>query len=85
MDDGKDHIGLIAQDVKKVMPELVVSRNVKLNPEDTEETEVLGLDLRPLNFMVINAIKELNTRVEKLEKIKTNDKRKTGNSVGAHH
>jgi hypothetical protein len=85
MDDGKDHIGLIAQDVKKVMPELVVSRNVKLNPEDTEETEVLGLDLRPLNFMVINAIKELNKRVEKLEKTKTNEKRKTINATGAHH
>ncbi|WP_315817947.1 tail fiber domain-containing protein [Paraflavitalea speifideaquila] len=76
VDNGIDYIGLIAQDVKKVMPELVISQFQKLNPEDSKEEEVLTHDLTPLVFMFINAIKELNDRLEKLEKPKKmkNDK-----------
>ena len=74
IDNGIDYIGLIAQDVKKVMPELVTSQHIKLNAEDSKESDVLGHDLSPLTFIFINAIKELNTRVEKLEKAKKNEK-----------
>jgi len=73
IDNGKDYIGLIAQDVKKIIPELVTSQNIKLNAEDTKDSEVLGHDLSPLTFMFINAIKEINNRVEKLEKAKKNE------------
>jgi hypothetical protein len=74
IDNGKDYIGLIAQDVEKVMPELVTSQMIKLNDEDKKESEVLGHDLSPLTFMFINAIKELNARIEKLEKANKNEK-----------
>ena len=85
IDNGRDYIGLIAQDVQEVMPELVTSQHIKLNAEDPEESDVLGHDLSPLTFMFINAVKELNERVEKLEKAKKNEKRKTSNSSGANH
>ena len=82
IDNGRDYIGLIAQDVEKVMPDLIISQRIKLDAEDNEESEVLGHDLSPLTFMFINAMKELNDRVEKLEKLKKNAKRTTGSSSG---
>ena len=85
IDNGTDYIGVIAQDVKKIMPEFVTSQFKKLNPEDTEEQEILSHDLSPLIFMFINAIKELNERVEKLEKSKKNAKPKAGSSSGTHN
>jgi hypothetical protein len=83
IDNGKDYIGLIAQDVEKVMPELIISQHIKLNAEDAEESDVLGHDLSPLTFMFINAVKELNDRLGKLEKSKKNEKRKASNTPGA--
>lgn len=68
--DNGDNVGLIAQDVQKVAPEMVFSRKVKLNPDDKDETDLLNFDFHNVLFMTINAIKELNTRVEKLEKLK---------------
>ena len=79
-DNGIDYIGLIAQDVKKIMPQLVISQSKKLNPEDAKDEEILTQNLSPLIFMFINAIKELNVRIEKLEKPKKNEKRQTRNS-----
>ncbi len=70
IDNGHEHIGLIAQDVQKIMPELVMSQQIKLNTEDAKESKVLGLDVSPLTFILINAMKELATRVEILEKSK---------------
>lgn len=85
IDNGKDYIGLIAQDVKKIMPELIITQHIKLLAEDNKESEVLGHDLSPLTFLFINAIKELATRVEKLEKSKKNANRKNDHSTGADH
>lgn len=84
-DDGKDYIGLLAQDLQKVAPEMVFSKLVKLNPADEKEIELLNYDFHNVLFMFINAFKELNARVEKLEKSKRNEKRKTGNSPGTDH
>lgn len=85
INNDKDYIGLIAQDVQKVMPELIISQLIKLDAEDPKESDVLGHDLSPLTFIFINAIKELNARLEKLEKSKTNAKRKTDHSSGTDH
>lgn len=68
INNDKDYIGLIAQDVEKVMPELIMSQHIKLDTEDPEESDILGHDLSPLTFIFINSIKELNARLEKLEK-----------------
>jgi hypothetical protein len=69
-DNGEDNVGLIAQDVQKVAPEMVFSRLTKLNPEDKKEAELLNYDFHNILFMFINAFKELNARIEKLEKSK---------------
>lgn len=69
-DNGGDNVGLIAQDVQKVAPEMVFSRKTKLNPDDEKDTDLLNYDFHNVLFMVINAFKEINARIEKLEKSK---------------
>ena len=51
-------IGLIAQEVKKIIPEVVTGN---------EERETLGMNYAEMVPVLINAIKELNTQVEALE------------------
>ena len=57
-DRGQDHIGVIAQDVEKVAPELV---------GQPEGMGVKAVNYGGLNALTIEAIKELKTRVEQLE------------------
>jgi hypothetical protein len=78
-DDGHEYIGLIAQEVKEVLPELILPRAMKLDEKDTKDTEVLTFDQGPLTFLLINAIKELHARIQKLEKPASDEKRKTKN------
>jgi hypothetical protein len=65
-DDGKTQIGLIAQDVEKVAPELVGTQNVKLHPDDKETTAVKTVNYSTLTYMLINAVQELNTKLAAL-------------------
>ena len=84
-DDGRDYPGFIAQDLQKVFPELIIKRSLKLEKDDQEETEILTYDQGPLFFVVVNAIKELAARVDKLEKNTPNEKRKSKSSAGANN
>lgn len=61
--DGKKSGGVIAQDVQKVLPELVGSK--KSLKKDGEET--LTVDYNGLVGVLIQAVKELSHKVEKLE------------------
>jgi hypothetical protein len=55
---GKNKIGLIAQEVKKIIPQVVVG---------DESKENLGMNYAELVPVLINSIKELNKRIENLE------------------
>jgi hypothetical protein len=85
VDDNRDRIGLIAQDVHKVFPELVHPQLRQLNPGDSSETKILTVDFQSLTFIIINAIKELSARIDKLEKNSINDKRKPKSSIGTNN
>lgn len=63
-DNGKTYYSLIADDVQPVMPEMVGTRPATI---DGVDTDVLTLDTTPLTLALINAIKELRTRIEALE------------------
>ena len=54
--DGEIHIGLIAQEVEEVFPELV-----------TETNNVKGINYQGFIAVLLNCIKELNKKIEKLE------------------
>lgn len=82
--DGAGHIGFIAQDLQKIFPELIITRRLKLEKHDTEETDVLTYDQGPLFFVMINAIKEISERLDKLEKNNSNAKRKSKGSTGTN-
>ena len=64
--DGKDNIGVIAQDIEKVAPYTVSSYYDKLNSNDAATTELLNFNSGDLTFTTINAIKELNNKIEAL-------------------
>jgi Chaperone of endosialidase/Repeat of unknown function (DUF5907) len=56
--------GLDAEKVRAVFPECVGTTRMKLQPEDEEETEVLTLDIHPILIALINAVRELNAKVQ---------------------
>lgn len=67
-DDGRRFVGFLADECCQIMPELAAGeRKVKLYADDTEDTPVQGLNVSPVTFALINAIKELAERVEALE------------------
>ena len=62
--DGKASIGVIAQEVEEVLPEVVLTQQV-LDP--TGEREVKSVDYGKIVGVLINAINELNTKLETQE------------------
>jgi hypothetical protein len=66
-DDGVDYVGLVAQDVREVLPDLIISRQEKYDKSDTNESELLTYQSGPITYMIINAIRELSDRINKLE------------------
>ena len=65
-ESGKHSIGVIAQEVETVLPELVTqSRSV--DPETKEESDVKSVDYGKMVGVLINAIKELKAEVEELK------------------
>ncbi len=73
--DGKTHIGLIAQEAQPVMPEIVIDAAVATQSPDGTPSPLaasllpgqLGMDASALKFALVNAVKELAARVAALE------------------
>ena len=61
--NGKDDIGLIAQEVQRVLPELVLEANTL----GTEDQTHLTVDYAKTVAVLIEAVKELSAKVEALE------------------
>ena len=63
--------GLIAQEVEKVIPEVVVGEDWDYNPE-TQKVEMVEGDYKTMNYIelipvLIKAIQEQNIYIQKLE------------------
>lgn len=65
----KTYVGVIAQEILPVAPYTVDSHRAKLNPDDAEETDILRFDGTALIYIAINAIKELDAKVEELREL----------------
>jgi hypothetical protein len=63
--DGKKHIGIIAQELEKITPYMVETAEREL---DGEKTILLDYNGHAMPFIIINAIKELNNKIKNLEK-----------------
>ncbi len=64
--DGMESAGLLAQDVEKVMPCAVTERSLPLHTGNDDKYKTLNYD--NLHALLIESIKELTAKVEKLEK-----------------
>ena len=64
----KQFVGIIAQEIKKVLPSTIEVTPAKLNDEDEFDTDLLTFDASELTFTLINAVKELKAEIEELKK-----------------
>ena len=84
-EDGNEYVGLVAQEVQEILPELVSSRSAKMEESDKEDSDILTFEPGPITYILINAVKELAARIENLEKSLTSEKGRSKNSARAHH
>ena len=61
----KASAGLLAQDVEKVMPSAVQEKKIPLHKDDDKAYKTLHYD--SVTAILVEAIKELTAKVEKLE------------------
>jgi hypothetical protein len=67
IESGQKSVGMIAQEVEEIIPELITESEVK-GPEDKEPTDVIkSLDYSKMVAILIEAIKEQQERIEALE------------------
>jgi hypothetical protein len=67
---GQKDIGFIAQEVEEVIPEIVREKQVIFNEEEKYKT----VDYEKITAVLVEAIKELTAKVERLENNKCNCK-----------
>lgn len=65
--EGGTQVGLIADEVEAVMPEMVGRVAVKLDKGDRDETEIRSLNSSALTYALVNAVQELAARLEQIE------------------
>jgi len=59
------YAGLIAQEVEAIIPEMITKRSAYIDGQPVDDLR--DLDTTPLIFALVNAVKELTTRLEALE------------------
>ncbi len=66
--DGKEYVGVIAQDIKAVAPYMIETIKKKMTVADTNETDLLMYDGSAMTYILINSVKEQQKIIESLEK-----------------
>ncbi len=64
---GRRHVGVKAQDVREIMPEMVQEVEIKRRPDSKAPTKMLQVDPSMLDWVYAKAIQELEARVAALE------------------
>lgn len=68
-DDGKDYVGIIAQEVKEVAPYMIGSYEASKTSESKEVEEVLNYDGGTyMLYVLVNSVKEQQKQIEELKK-----------------
>jgi hypothetical protein len=60
-------LGVIADEISSVLPDTVTTYSAKLNPTDTENTNIKQFDASEVTWLLVNSVKELNLKVAQLE------------------
>ncbi len=66
-DNGKEYVGVVAQDLEKVLPSMVSSRKAKLYPRDAGETDIKQVDPSNFTYLLIRAVQEQQRIIERQE------------------
>lgn len=66
-DDGKEYVGVIAQDIQRVAPYMISTIKKKLSETDSSETDLLMYDASALNYILVNSVKEQQIQIEELK------------------
>jgi len=66
-DDGNVFVGVIAQELEKVLPSMVESSKVRLRPGDREATDLKRVDPSAFTYVLINAVQEQQKIIERQE------------------
>lgn len=67
-EDGRLQVGVIAQELEKIFPEMVTTRKAKLHPTDATQTDIKVVDPSAFTFVLINAVKEQQALIERQER-----------------
>jgi hypothetical protein len=67
IDDGIDRVGVIAQDLEKVLPSMVSTRRLKLHPQDATTIDIEHVDPSDFTYLLINAVAEQQAAIERRE------------------
>jgi len=65
--EGKQIVSFVAQELAEILPDAVTSHRGKLSPDDSDETDILGIDPYPVLIHLVLAVKQLTKRVDELE------------------
>ena len=65
--DGKEYVGIIAQEVQEYAPYMIDRTLKKLNEDDAEDTELLMYDGSALLYILVNAVQEQQAIIEAQE------------------
>jgi len=65
--EGAEGISVVAQEAKDVIPYAISTYKAKLEPLDTQETDIYNFNSSPLTFVLINAVKEQQKEIETLK------------------
>jgi hypothetical protein len=62
--EGDKGLGVIADEIEKVLPNTVKTIPTKLHPEDQERIDLKTFNSTELVYLLVNAVKELNAKVD---------------------
>jgi hypothetical protein len=61
---GTKGLGVIADEIKEVLPDTVDDYTAKLNNDDAEDTNIKKFDATEITWLLVNAVKELKATVD---------------------
>jgi hypothetical protein len=66
-DDGREYVGVIAQEIEKIVPAMVSSRKAKLHDSDAQTTDIKQVDPSDFTYLLINAVQEQQRVIQRQE------------------
>ena len=66
-ENGKDYVGVIAQDIKPIAPYMIETVTKKLKESDSKTEDLLMYDSSALIYILVNAVKEQQRQIELLQ------------------